>query len=168
MSDEERVSYVLTVNGEEHHVESAWYFETLLDVLRNRLHLTGTKFACGTGQCGACTVHVDGRAVNSCLELAALLDDGPEVTTIEGYTREAGGLSPLQEAIIQCADVQCGYCSAGMVMSASAFIKDHLGASSEEVREGICGNLCRCTAYGGYVEAIRQAAAQAEEEGVRA
>jgi len=154
----ERVSYTLTVNGEDRRIEDAWYFETLLEVLRNRLGLTGTKFACGTGQCGACTVHIDGRPVNACLELAAL-DEGQRITTIEGYSPSDGSLTPLQEAIVTCADVQCGYCVPGMVMSAAALIAERPGASAEDVREGLCGNLCRCTAYGGFVEAVRQVAA---------
>ncbi len=157
MSDDERLSYTLTVNGENRRVENAWYFETLLDVLRNRLGLTGTKFACGTGQCGACTVHLDGRPVNACLELAALIE-GHRVTTIEGYSPADGRLTALQEAIVTCADLQCGYCVPGMVMSAAALIEEQPGASAEDVREGLSGNLCRCTAYGGYVEAVRQAA----------
>ena len=157
MSDDERLSYTLTVNGENRRVENAWYFETLLDVLRNRLGLTGTKFACGTGQCGACTVHLDGRPVNACLELAALIE-GHRVTTIEGYSPADGRLTALQEAIVTCADLQCGYCVPGMVMSAAAPIEEQPGASAEDVREGLSGNLCRCTAYGGYVEAVRQAA----------
>lgn len=157
-SDREKFSYTLTVNGAEHSVDNAWYFETLLDVLRNRLGLTGTKFACGTGQCGACTVHIDGRPVNACLELA-VLDVGKQITTIEGYSPADGSLTALQEAIVTCADVQCGYCVPGMVMSAAALIAEHPNATAEDVREGLCGNLCRCTAYGGFVEAVRQSAA---------
>ncbi|MCB0933406.1 MAG: (2Fe-2S)-binding protein [Mycobacterium sp.] len=157
MSEEEKLSYTLTVNGEERRVDNAWYFETLLEVLRNRLGLIGTKFACGTGQCGACTVHIDGRPVNACLELAAL-DQGHQITTIEGYSPADGSLTPLQEAIVTCADLQCGYCVPGMVMSAAALIEEQPGASAEDVREGLSGNLCRCTAYGGYVEAVRQSA----------
>lgn len=157
MSADEQMSYTLTVNGVQHRVEDAWYFQTLLDVLRNRLGLTGTKFACGTGQCGACTVHLDGRPVNACLELAALAV-GRQVTTIEGYSPADGSLTPLQEAIVTCADVQCGYCVPGMVMSAAALISEHPDVSAEDVREGLSGNLCRCTAYGGIVEAVRQAA----------
>lgn len=157
MSEDERLSYTLSVNGEERRVDNAWYFETLLDVLRNRLGLTGTKFACGTGQCGACTVHIDGRPVNACLELAAL-GQGRRITTIEGYSPDDGSLTPLQEAIVTCADLQCGYCVPGMVMSAAALIEEQPGASAEDVREGLSGNLCRCTAYGGYVEAVRRMA----------
>lgn len=158
MSDE-RLSYTLNVNGIDRRIDAAWYFETLVQVLRDRLELTGTKVGCGTGQCGACTVHVDGRPVNACLELAALAQ-GRRITTIEGYSPADGSLTPLQEAIITCADVQCGYCLPGMVMSAAALIEEHPGASAQDVREGLCGNLCRCTAYGGFVEAVRQAAAE--------
>ncbi len=157
--ESERLSYILAVNGEQRRVDQAWYFETLLDVLRNRLGLTGTKFACGTGQCGACTVHVDGRPVNACLELAALTA-GYEITTIEGYSPPDGSLTPLQEAIVTCAEVQCGYCVPGMVMSAAALIEELPDATAQDVREGLSGNLCRCTAYGGFVEAVRQAAAE--------
>lgn len=158
--DSERVSYTLTVNGEQRRIDDAWYFETLLDVLRNRLGLTGAKYACGTGQCGACTVHVEGKPVNACLELAAL-DEDLQITTIEGYSPADGTLTALQEAIVTCADVQCGYCVPGMVMSAAALIAEHPGAGAEDIREGLCGNLCRCTAYGGFVEAVRQVAAEA-------
>lgn len=158
MSHDERTSYTLTVNGEDHRIEKAWHFQTLLDVLRDRLGLTGTKFACGTGHCGACTVHLDGRPVNACLELAAVAE-GRQITTIEGYSPADGSLTPLQQAIVTCADVQCGYCVPGMVMSAAALIEEQPGASAEDIREGLCGNLCRCTAYGGFVEAVRQAAA---------
>jgi len=162
VSSGERISYCINVNGEQHVIEDAWYFETLLGVLRKHLGLNGTKFACGTGHCGACTVHVDGRPVNSCLELAALTV-GHQITTIEGYSPADGSLTRLQEAIVQCADVQCGYCVPGLVMSAAALIGEQPGASAEDVREGLCGNLCRCTAYGGFVEAVRQAASHEAE-----
>ena len=147
MSDDERLSYSLTVNGSDHRVENAWYFETLLDVLRNRLGLTGTKFACGTGQCGACTVHLDGRPVNACLELAAL-DQGHEITTIEGYSPADGGLTALQEAIVTCADVQCGYCVPGLVMSAAALIEEQPFASvtSTVYSPAICNWSLPCSA----------------------
>lgn len=158
MTDGERMSYSLSVNGVQHRIEGAWYFETLLDVLRDRLGLTGTKFACGTGHCGACTVHLDGRPVNACLELAAL-DEGFEITTIEGYSPVDGSLTPLQEAMVTCADIQCGYCVPGMVMSAAALIAENADLSSGDVREGLSGNLCRCTGYGGFVEAVCRTAA---------
>ena len=155
----------LTVNGQprEYTGDPA---QPLLWYLRDELALTGTKFACGTGQCGACTVHVDGRPVNACLELAALAE-GQQITTIEGYSPPDGSLTPLQEAIVTCADVQCGYCVPGMVMSAAALITESPGATAEDVREGLCGNLCRCTAYGGFVEAVRQVVYAHDELGLR-
>jgi carbon-monoxide dehydrogenase small subunit len=103
-------------------------------------------------------VHIDGRPVNACLELAAL-DEGVEITTIEGYSPRDGTLTPLQEDMVTFADVQCGYCVPGMVMSAAALLSEHPGATAEDIREGLSGNLCRCTAYGGFVEAVRQVAA---------
>ena len=154
---DERISYTLTVNGERHTVQNAWYFESLLDVLRDRLGLTGTKFGCGHGQCGACTVHVDGQAVNSCLELAAAAV-GRDITTIEGYCPADGSLTPLQECFLKHAALQCGYCTQGFVMAAAAFLKAHPNPSEEEIRHGLSGNLCRCTGYGPIIAAVQEAA----------
>lgn len=154
----ERVSYVLRINGSEYHVDNAWYFETLLDVLRNRLGLTGTKFGCGHGQCGACTVHIDGEAVNSCLELGAAAI-GREITTIEGYNSADGSLTPLQESFLKHAALQCGYCTQGFVMAAAAFLKRHPCPTEADIRHGLSGNLCRCTGYGPIIAAIQEAAA---------
>jgi len=155
---DERLSYTLQVNGAEHWVENAWYFESLLDVLRDRLGLTGTKFGCGHGQCGACTVHVDGQAVNSCLELAAAAV-GRSITTIEGYCPTDGSLTNLQECFVKHAALQCGYCTQGFVMAAAAFLRDHHNPSEEEIRQGLSGNLCRCTGYGPIIAAVQDAAA---------
>lgn len=152
----ERLTLHLTVNGDIREVADAWYFDSLADVLRNRLGLTGTKRACEDGQCGACTVLLDGIPVNSCITLAADVRDRP-VTTIEGHSPADGGLSPLQEALVAAGDVQCGYCLPGMVMAASAFLQTHSDASEDEVREAMAGNLCRCTDYQGFVDAIREA-----------
>ncbi|KQR94872.1 2Fe-2S ferredoxin [Chryseobacterium sp. Leaf180] len=131
---------------------------TLLDVLREDLQLTGTKKGCDHGQCGACTVHVDGERVLSCLTLAATLP-GKEVTTIEGLS-EGKNLHPMQEAFIECDGFQCGYCTPGQIMSAVACVKEGHTKSVEEIKEFMSGNLCRCGAYNGIVESIQKVAAR--------
>jgi len=159
---DERLSYTLCINGREYSIENAWYHESLLDVLRNRLGLVGTKFGCGHGQCGACTVHIDGVAVNACLELAAAAI-GRSITTIEGYTPTDGSLTPLQECFVRHAALQCGYCTQGFVMAAEAFLRDHpnpKAITEDEIRLGLSGNLCRCTGYGPIIAAIAEAARQ--------
>lgn len=153
--DDEQVTYTLKVNGAEREVEGAWYFETLLAVLRNRLALTGTKQACETGSCGACTVLLDGQPINSCVTLAADVDG--EVTTIEGYSPADGSLTPLQEALLTAGDVQCGYCIPGIVLAGSVFVQDNPNATQDQVREGLCGNLCRCTGYQNIIQGIMEA-----------
>ncbi len=125
----------------------------LLDALRERLHSTGTKKGCDHGQCGACTVHIDGRAVLACLTLA-IRADGHEITTIEGLSA-GGSLHPLQAAFVEHDGFQCGYCTPGQIMSASALLEENPGASAAEIREGMSGNLCRCAAYPNIVAAIR-------------
>ncbi len=141
----------LTVNGHLHRIDVASH-HTLLDVLRNRLDLTGTKECCAEGECGACTVLVDGRAVNSCLMLG-LEADGCQVTTIEGLA-SAGSLSPLQEAFLREGAVQCGFCIPGMVMSAHYLLQRIPRPSPTDVREGLSGNLCRCAGYGRICNAV--------------
>src|SRR5881227_80151 len=127
---------------------------TLLDALREHLDLTGTKKGCDHGQCGACTVHVNGRRVLSCLSLA-LLHDGEEVTTIEGLgTAEA--LHPMQAAFLACDGYQCGYCTSGQIMSAVALLKEPCGPADADVKEAMSGNICRCGAYPNIVAAIQQ------------
>jgi xanthine dehydrogenase YagT iron-sulfur-binding subunit len=149
-------SIVLTINGESHqlHVDAR---TTLLDALRERLHLTGTKKGCGLGQCGACTVLVDGRRIVSCLTLA-VMNQGKEITTIEGLAD--GELHPLQRAFIEHDGFQCGYCTPGQIMSAIGLIQEGRTRSDNEIRENMSGNLCRCGAYTNIVKAIKDALAQ--------
>lgn len=128
----------------------------LADFLREDLHLTGTKRGCETGICGACTVLVDGRAVKSCLSLAVQAQ-GREVRTVEGL-QQGDALHPLQESFMRCGGLQCGYCTPGMLMSSCALLAAHPKPSAEQVREGLAGNLCRCTGYTQIVEAVLDAA----------
>ncbi len=146
----------LTVNGERHNIELDDPRVTLLDLLRERLHLTGTKKGCDRGQCGACTVLVDGRRVNSCLTLA-LSCDGADVLTIEGVAR-GDILDPVQAAFVAHDALQCGFCTPGQIMSAIGLIREgQAGDDPERVREGMSGNLCRCGAYAGIVDAVLEA-----------
>jgi xanthine dehydrogenase YagT iron-sulfur-binding subunit len=149
-------STTLTVNGVKHAIELDDPRVTLLDLLRERLDLTGTKKGCDRGQCGACTVLVDGRRINSCLALAVSYD-GEQVMTIEGLG-QGGRLHPLQEAFIACDGLQCGFCTPGQIMSAIGLIDEgQAGDDPERVREGMSGNLCRCGAYQGITEAVLEA-----------
>ncbi|HMK04468.1 MAG TPA: (2Fe-2S)-binding protein [Ferruginibacter sp.] len=127
---------------------------TLLDLLRENLHLTGTKKGCDHGQCGACTVHVDGQRVLSCLTLAAMVP-GRNVTTIEGLA-DGDKLHPMQQAFIECDGFQCGYCTPGQIMSAVACVQEGHTGSVAEIKEFMSGNLCRCGAYNGIVESIQK------------
>lgn len=131
-------------------------YETLLEALRERLGLTGTKEGCGTGDCGACTVHLDGQPVCSCLVLA-MQARGRAVRTIEGLA-EGGGLHPVQAAFVRHGAPQCGFCIPGTVMAAAALLEENPSPSREEIRLGIAGNLCRCTGYTKLVDAIAEAA----------
>ena len=149
-------SITLTVNGETRRVELDDPRVTLLDLLRERLDLTGSKKGCDRGQCGACTVLLDGRRVNSCLALA-VSHDGAEVVTIEGLARD-GALHPVQAAFIEHDAFQCGYCTPGQIMSAVGMIGEgQAGEDPERVRECMSGNLCRCGAYPGITEAVLDA-----------
>jgi len=127
---------------------------TLLDYLRETVQLTGTKKGCDHGQCGACTVHVNGRRINSCLSLV-LLHDGDDVTTIEGLG-QPGRLHPMQAAFVQHDGFQCGYCTSGQIMSAVALLKEPCGPANADVKEAMSGNICRCGAYSNIVAAIQQ------------
>ena len=152
----------LKVNGEMHHVAVA-DGETLLDVLRDKLRLTGTKKGCNLGVCGACTVLVDGEPKNSCLLLAAACES-TAITTIEGLPVD-GQLHPLQRAFIQTGAVQCGFCSPGMILSAYALINRIPDPSEEDIKDALSGNLCRCTGYEPIIRAIRDAAEQIRSRG---
>ena len=150
------LSISLTVNGVRRDVELEDPRVTLLDLLRERLHLTGTKKGCDRGQCGACTVLVDGRRINSCLALAVSYD-GADVLTIEGIAR-GDQLHPVQAAFIAHDGMQCGFCTPGQVMSAIGLIQEgQAGDDPERIREGMSGNLCRCGAYAGITEAVLDA-----------
>lgn len=154
---------VLHVNGVERRTEAA-DGEPLLWVLRNRLGLTGTKFGCGEGQCGACTVLLDGEATRSCLTPAASAA-GARITTIEGLERD-GALSPVQEAFLEEGAFQCAYCTSGMVMAATALLAHHARPSEAQVIEAMNGNMCRCGTYPRILAAIRRASdAMAHQEG---
>jgi carbon-monoxide dehydrogenase small subunit len=146
----------LTVNGEEHSLQVK-VNHTLLDVLRNDLGLTGTKEGCGEGDCGACTVLLQGKPVNACLVLAVEAN-GKAITTIEGLAC-GGELHPLQKAFIEQGAVQCGFCSPGVLLTAKALLDENPTPTEEEIRMGIAGNLCRCTGYVRIVKAIQVVAA---------
>lgn len=151
------VELACTVNGNDVQLELDPR-ESLLDVLRERLKLIGTKKGCDQGQCGACTVHVGGRRVVSCM-MPAIQATGQAVTTIEGVAGEDGDLHPLQRAFIDNDALQCGYCTPGQIMSGIACITEGHTETDDEIREYLSGNICRCGAYVGIVAAVRQAAA---------
>jgi aerobic carbon-monoxide dehydrogenase small subunit len=148
----------LTVNGAPRRVRVEPR-KTLADTLREDLRLTGTHLGCEHGVCGACTVFVDGAAVRSCL-MFAVQAEGTEITTIEGLADADGGLSPVQRAFRECHGLQCGFCTPGFIMSVTAFLKDNPNPSDDELRDGLSGNLCRCTGYQGIIRAAKTAAAE--------
>jgi xanthine dehydrogenase YagT iron-sulfur-binding subunit len=154
----EKVIVSLIVNGVARELQLAPW-TTLLDALRDHLDLTGTKKGCDHGQCGACTVLVDGRRINSCLTLA-IMKDGAKVTTIEGLAAADGALHALQQAFIDHDAFQCGYCTPGQICSAAGLIAEGKAKSTDEIRELMSGNICRCGAYPNIVAAIQQAMGQ--------
>ncbi len=148
----------VTINGKKYPLAGLDTRVTLLDFLRERIYLTGTKKGCDHGQCGACTVHVNGRRVNSCLTLAVMLA-GKEVTTVEGLG-QPGNLHPMQAAFVEHDGYQCGYCTSGQIMSAVALLKEPVGPTDEDVQQAMAGNICRCGAYPNIVAAVQQVRAQ--------
>jgi xanthine dehydrogenase YagT iron-sulfur-binding subunit len=152
-SSEKTVSITLSINGKTQKL-TVEPRVTLLDCLRENLNLTGTKKGCDHGQCGACTVHINGRRVNSCLTFAAM-HEGDEITTIEGIG-QPGNLHPMQAAFVEHDGYQCGYCTSGQIMSAVAVLKEPWGPDDKDVREAMAGNICRCGAYPNIVAAVQQ------------
>jgi carbon-monoxide dehydrogenase small subunit len=146
----------LTVNGERHGLDVS-ADTRLLTVLREHLGLTGTKEGCGEGECGACTVLVDGEAVNSCL-IVALQVNGSEISTVEGLAQADRTLSPLQQGFVDAGGIQCGFCTPGFLMSLTAFLTENAHPTEDEIRAALVGNICRCTGYAQIVDAVQLAA----------
>ena len=154
------VSFVFNGNQMKMSVEDHW---TLLHLIREELGYTGTKEGCGSGECGACTVVVDGDAVNSCLYLAMEID-GKELLTIEGLAAGDGTLHPIQKAFIEKGGIQCGFCSPGMILSAKALLDENPNANEDEIKDSIAGNLCRCTGYVQIIDSIKAVSGHFREE----
>ncbi len=144
----------LSINGEEYELQVAPN-ELLVNVIRETVGMTGTKYACGTGQCGACTVVVDGEPILGCLTLAVTVN-GSEITTIEGVANPDGTLDPLQEAFLDTNAIQCGFCTPGMVLVGRDLLKKIPNPDEDQIRHHIKGNICRCTGYNGIVRAIKK------------
>ena len=160
LAHREKREISLNVNGRS-VVVCAHPMERLLDVLRHELGLTGTKEGCGEGECGSCSVLLDGTLVNSCL-VPALQAAGSEVTTIEGLTSD-GRLHAVQQAFLECGGAQCGICTPGMILAACQLLRKTPRPNTEEIQEGLSGNLCRCTGYSQILEAVAEAALRSEE-----
>jgi aerobic-type carbon monoxide dehydrogenase small subunit (CoxS/CutS family) len=156
--------FLLNINGQKHDVDAP-ADETLLSVLRNHLNLTGTKYGCGEGQCGACTVLMDGAPTRSC-SIPAVAAAGARVVTIEGLEHE-GRLTAVQQAFLDEGAFQCGYCTSGMVMSATALLRDNHSPNQEQILGAMNGNVCRCGTYPRILAAIKRAAGQAASGGGR-
>jgi carbon-monoxide dehydrogenase small subunit len=148
----------VTVNGEPREADGVWEGESLLHVLRERLGLPGAKNACEQGECGSCSVYLDGQLVCACLVLAGQAE-GREVTTVEGLAPE-GELSPIQEAFLQAGAVQCGFCTPGLIVATDDLLGRNPEPTDGEIREALAGNLCRCTGYEKILDAVRMAAAR--------
>ena len=146
---------MLNVNGERRSIDASPH-STLLEVLRDTLELTGTKYGCGEGQCGACTVHIDGSPVRSCA-VNAVSVSGKAITTIEGLAAPDGKLHPLQEAFLTLGALQCGFCTSGMLMSGSALLKRHPHPTEDQILDAMQGNICRCGMFSRIKDALQQA-----------
>jgi len=151
-----------TVNGESREVDEVWEGESLLHVLRERMGLPGSKNACEQGECGSCTVYLDGTPVCSCL-VAAGQAEGREVTTVEGLAENRDNLHPVQQAFVECGAVQCGFCTPGLVVASHDLLNRCRRPSDPEIREALAGNLCRCTGYEKILDAVRTAAERLDE-----
>jgi xanthine dehydrogenase YagT iron-sulfur-binding subunit len=151
----DKINFTLRINGQD-HLLALEPRVTLLDALRDHVHLTGTKKGCDHGQCGACTVHVDGKRVLSCMSFA-VMNEGREITTIEGLAGPRGELHPMQQAFVDHDAFQCGYCTPGQIMSAIACVKEGHAGNEADIREYMSGNICRCAAYPNIVAAVMQA-----------
>jgi len=150
-----KVEIAFTINGKKRSL-SVKPNDLLINIIRNDLYLTGSKYGCGIGECGACTVLLNGEPVLSCLTLAATVD-GKEITTIEGLAKE-NELHPMQKAFLKNAAVQCGFCTPGMILTATALLRENPNATEDEIRDYMRGNLCRCTGYVQIVKAIEECA----------
>ena len=157
MQEMKKTAITLKVNNETYDIVS-YPNRTLLEVLRDDLHLTGTKESCGEGVCGSCTVLIDGQPMRSCLTLAVAAQ-GKAIITIEGLS-EGKKLHPVQEAFVEHHAIQCGFCSPGMILTAYALLKENPNPTEEEIRRAISGNICRCTGYAKIVEAVRSLASE--------
>ena len=157
---ERDVKFLLNGNEIKMKIRDHW---TLLYLLREGLDLMGTKEGCGSGECGACTVIVNGDAVNSCLYLAAEID-GKEIQTIEGLASSDGTLHPLQQSFVENGGIQCGFCSPGMIMSAKALLNENQNPTTEEIKHALAGNICRCTGYIQIIDSVRAAISPGNED----
>jgi len=155
-----RICFTLNGNETEVEIQDHW---TLLYLLREQLGLLGTKEGCGSGECGACTVILEGDCINACLYLAAEVD-GKDILTIEGLAAQDGTLHPIQQAFVEKGGIQCGYCSPGMILAAKALLDENPNPSEEEIKDAIAGNICRCTGYVQIIDAIRSASSGKDEE----
>jgi aerobic carbon-monoxide dehydrogenase small subunit len=162
MVDANKIQIKFTVNGEIRQLD-VYSHHSLADVLRQQLGLLGTKVSCGEGECGACTVIMDGKAVNSCIVLAPELD-GRDILTIEGLAKQ-GELDPIQTAFIEEGAVQCGFCTPGMIMSTKALLAENPTPDEDQIRQALAGNLCRCTGYHRIVKAVLKAAERSKIDG---